>query len=310
MFPSLVRNFSFLGVSSLVCSLFPLGPFGFCVSSFVSSLFLWALLRLSRLACLDIGLFLSLLVPGSSFLFFSFSLRLMLLVPSYTPFVRWSSFWYLATARQVGVLRAVSRVVSFSGAVISLTCIPGFRAMPVSSFTPLPRSLRMLLGNFVGVLPGLLLLYPVRALRLYLARPAAISPCPFSLLFLFVLFLGPFSEGALSFFAFSLLVHLPLLLLLGVLRRLLLLPLLPFGLIACGVLRLLGFFRIMLFSLLSLRLLLNLLLLSLLRFTLCRCSSPLQCFRVRSVVPDSSVVSYVFFFLRCCPSLLCHLSVH
>ena len=72
--------------------LFPLGPFGFRASSFVSGLFLWARLwrscLSSRLACFAIGLFLSLLVPGSSFLFFSFSLRLGLLVPSFAPLAR------------------------------------------------------------------------------------------------------------------------------------------------------------------------------------------------------------------------------
>ena len=91
-----------------------------------------------------------------------------------------------------------------------------------------------------------------------------------------------FSEGALSFFVFSPLVHLtrPLLLLLGILHLLLLLSLLPFGLIACEVLWLRGFFRLMLFSLLSLSLLLGLLLLSSLRFTLCRYSSlPVFSFR-------------------------------
>ena len=157
-FPSLVPDFHLPGVSSLVRCLFPLGSFGFRASSFVSGLFRWALLWLSclssRLVCFAVGLFLSLLVPGSSFLLL-FSLRLMLLVPSFTPLARWSSFWCLAAARLVRDLRAVSRVYS----VVLLSPLPVFRvfrAMPVSSFTLLPRSLGTLLGAFVGVLPGLL----------------------------------------------------------------------------------------------------------------------------------------------------------
>ena len=157
--PSLVPDFSLAGVSSLVRCLFPLGPFGFSAYSFVSGLFRWALLRLSclssRLVCFAIGPFLSLLVPGSSFLLFSFSLRLLLLVPSFTHLARWSSFWCLATARLVRVLRAVYRVVSSVVLFSPLPVFRVFRAMPVSSFALLPRSLRTLLGTFVGVLPGL-----------------------------------------------------------------------------------------------------------------------------------------------------------
>ena len=68
-------------------------------------------------------------------------------------------------------------------------------------------------------------------------------------------------------------------LLLGVLRLLLLLlPLLPFVLIACMVLPLRGFFCVVLFSLLSLRLLLLLLLLSSLHFNRGRYGSPLPVF--------------------------------
>ena len=150
-----------------------------------------------------------------------------------------------------------------------------FRALPVS-FTPLPRSLRSLLGAFVGVLPGFLCcdlsvlgVFLLLVLILFLLVPRSLS--------------WTFSEGAVSFFAFFPLGHLPLplLLLLGVLRLLLLLPLLPFVLIACGVLLLHVFFGVMLFSLLSLRLLLGLLLSSL-RFTLGRYSSPLPVFSFKA----------------------------
>ena len=177
----------------------------------------------------------------------------------FTPVARWSSFWCLASARLVRVLRAVSRVVS---SVVMFSPFPVFqvsRAMPVSSFPSLLRSLRTLLGALVAVIPGLLLLCPVRTWRLSLARPDALSPGPCSLLFFLVLFLGSFLRGLIVFFVFSPLGHppLPLLLLLGVLRLLLILPLLPFVLIACRVLPLRGFFRVMLFSLLSMQLLLE-----------------------------------------------------
>ena len=259
MFPSLIWSFSLPGVSSLVRCLFPLGSFGFRASSFVSVLFLWALLWLycvsSRQACFAIGLFLSLLVPGSWFLFFSFSLCLVLWVPSHTPLTRWSSFWCLATARQVGALRAVSHLVSFSGAVISLTCIPGFHAMPVSSFTLLPRSLHMLLGTFCRrssgvtfVVLSVLCVFLSCSSCYFFSLSSFAFVSPHSLLFSPRSLSRTFSKGALSFFAFSPLVRLPLPLLLGVLCLLLLLPLLPFGLIACGVLQLHGLFCAVFFS--------------------------------------------------------------
>ena len=99
-FPSLVRGFSLLRVSSLVLCLSTLGPFGFRVSSLDSVLFLCSLLRLScassRLACFALGPFLSLLVLGSSFLFLSPSLRLVFLLPSCAILPRMSSFWCLS----------------------------------------------------------------------------------------------------------------------------------------------------------------------------------------------------------------------
>ena len=92
---------------------------------FVSALFRWALLRLSCLpsclVCFTIGLLFSLLVPGFSFLLFPFSLCFFLLVPSFPPFSRWSSFSCLASARLVRVLWAVSYVVS--SVVLSLTSL-------------------------------------------------------------------------------------------------------------------------------------------------------------------------------------------
>ena len=179
----------------------------------------------------------------------------------------------------------MSRVVSFSGAVTSLSCIPGFRATPVSSFIPLPRSLRTLFGDFCRRSSGFTVVVSCPCFAFF-----SCSSCYYFSLSSFA-FVSPrflsqtFSEGALSFFVFSLLVRLPppLLLLLGVLRLILLLPLLPFGLLACWVSRL-SELRVMLFSLLSFRLLLGLLLMSSLHFLygdtvlLFRCFSFRACF--------------------------------
>ena len=171
----------------------------------------------------------------------------------------------------------------FCGDVLSLPCLPGF-SCDACVFFPSAYS-------FFAYAPWrpcrrysrVALLCPVRTWRLSLACPDALSPGPRSLLFLIVLLLGSFLRGLIVFFAFSPLgrLPLPLLLLLGVLR--LLLPLLPFVLIACGVLRLHGFFRVMLFSLLSLRLLL-VLLLSSLRFNIGRYGSPLPLFFVSGLL--------------------------
>ena len=107
----------------------------------------------------------------------------------------------LATALRVGELQAVSREVSFSGSDAYLSYLPEFRAKTVSAVNPLPRSFCVRsLEDFVGDLPDELLLCPVRALRLYLARTSSISPHPRSL------FVSPrspspsLSKNALSFF--------------------------------------------------------------------------------------------------------------
>ena len=127
LFPFLVPVFSLLDVSSLAHCLFPLGPSGFR-PSFCFRTFRWALLRLSylsfRLVCFAIGLFHSLLVPGSSFLLFSFSLYLLLLVPSFPPLARWFCFCCLASGRLVRFLWVVFRILFFCGAVLSLPYIP------------------------------------------------------------------------------------------------------------------------------------------------------------------------------------------
>ena len=160
LFPSFVPDFSLPVVSSLVHCLFPLGPFRFRASSFVSGLFRWALLRLSCPLLLS-GLFHHWAFP--------FLARSRFLVPPhlvFSPLDVVGTFFY---ALRQAFLFLVSRHCPsgscpscsvpchfFCYAVISLTCIPGFSWLPVSSFTPLPRSLRSLLGAFVGVIPGLL----------------------------------------------------------------------------------------------------------------------------------------------------------
>ena len=85
----------------------------------------------------------------------------------------------LATARRVGELQAVSAVVSPSGEDLFLSYLPVFRAKLESEAHPLPRSFRVRsLADFVGVLTVELLLCPVSALRIYLARTASLPSRP------------------------------------------------------------------------------------------------------------------------------------
>ena len=107
----------------------------------------------------------------------------------------------LAIARRVGELQAVSSSVSFSGDDLYLSYLPEFCAKAESSVRPLPRSFCVRsLKDFVGDLPEVLPLCPVRALHVYLSCTASISPRPRSL------FVSPrspsrsLSKNALSFF--------------------------------------------------------------------------------------------------------------
>ena len=107
----------------------------------------------------------------------------------------------LATARRVGELQAVSRVVSFSGSVMYLSYLPELRAKTESSANPLPRSFCVpSLSDFVGDLPDELLLCPVHAFRLYISQTSSVSPRPRTL------FVSPhsplhtLSKNALGFF--------------------------------------------------------------------------------------------------------------
>ena len=107
----------------------------------------------------------------------------------------------LATAKRIGELQAVARVVSYSGDDIYLSYVPEFRAKTESESNPLPRSFVVRsLKEFVGNLEDELLLCPVRALKIYLKRTERLLPHPRTL------FVSPrctfrsLSKNAVSFF--------------------------------------------------------------------------------------------------------------
>ena len=114
----------------------------------------------------------------------------------------------LATGHCVGELGVVSRAVSFSGSDVFLSYLPEFRAKTESSVNPLPHSFCVQsLADFVGDLPGELLLCPVRALRHYLSRTASLSPRPRSLFVCPRSPSRPLSKNALSFFLHDVISH-------------------------------------------------------------------------------------------------------
>ena len=107
----------------------------------------------------------------------------------------------LATAKRIGEIQALSRLVSFVRADACLSYVPEFVAKTESLSNPIPRSfLVKSLSDFVAGLHEELLLCPVRALRIYLDRMASFSPLPRCL------FLSPrrpsraLSKNAVSFF--------------------------------------------------------------------------------------------------------------
>ena len=138
----------------------------------------------------------------------------------------------------------------FCGAVLSLPCVPGFSrvacvffpsASSLFAYSPLSSLFQ---GCFLVSCPYLAFFSCSSCCFFCRSSLPLVSPRSLSRVF---------SEGAPGFFVFSPLRCLPLLLLLlGVLRLLL-----PFVLLVCRVLPLRGFFRVMPFSLLSLRLLRN-----------------------------------------------------
>ena len=107
----------------------------------------------------------------------------------------------LATARRVGELQAVSAVVSSSGEDLFLSYFPELRAKLESEAHPLPRLILVRsLADFVGDLPDELLLCPVRALCIYLARTASLPSRPCALFVSPCAPSRPLSKNALSFF--------------------------------------------------------------------------------------------------------------
>ena len=107
----------------------------------------------------------------------------------------------LATAKRMGELQALSRLVSFVHADACVSYVPEFVAKTESLSNPIPRSfLVKSLSDFAAGLQEELLLCPVRALCIYLDRSAPFSPLPRRL------FLPPrrpsraLSKNAISFF--------------------------------------------------------------------------------------------------------------
>ena len=77
----------------------------------------------------------------------------------------------LATAKRVGELQALSRLVSFSSSAAGLSYVPEFVAKTETATRPLPRSFEVKsLGDFAAGLLEELLLCPVRSLTAYMAK--------------------------------------------------------------------------------------------------------------------------------------------
>ena len=88
----------------------------------------------------------------------------------------------LATAKRVGELQALSRLVSFSSSAAGLSYVPEFVAKTETATRPLPRSFEVKsLGDFAAGLPEELLLYPVRSLSAYMARTLQLVNRPWRL---------------------------------------------------------------------------------------------------------------------------------
>ena len=83
----------------------------------------------------------------------------------------------LATAKRVGELQALSRIVSFVGGDACLSYVPEFVAKSESLSRSIPRSfLVKSLSDFAAGLENDLLLFPVRALHLYLDQTLSLAP--------------------------------------------------------------------------------------------------------------------------------------
>ena len=79
----------------------------------------------------------------------------------------------LATAKRVGELQALSRIVSFSSSSAGLSYVPEFVAKTETATRPLPRTFEVKsLSDFAAGFPEELLLCPVRSLSAYVVRTA------------------------------------------------------------------------------------------------------------------------------------------
>ena len=110
-------------------------------------------------------------------------------------------FVALATAKRVGELQPVSRMVSFVGSDACLSYVPEFVAKPESFSNPLPCSfLVKSLSDFAAGLEYDLLLCLVRTLRVYLCRTDSFSPLPCRLFVSPCLPSHSLSKNAIAFF--------------------------------------------------------------------------------------------------------------
>ena len=114
----------------------------------------------------------------------------------------------LATAKRVGELQALSRIVSFSSSSAGLAYVPEFLAKTETAVRPLPRTFAIQsLGDFAAGLQEDLLLCPVRSLSEYVARTSDFVNRPRRL------FVSPrcpsraMSRSGISYFLREVIVH-------------------------------------------------------------------------------------------------------
>ena len=114
----------------------------------------------------------------------------------------------LDTAKRVGEIQALSRVVSFSSSSAGLSYVPEFLAKTETAVRPLPCSFSIQsLQGFAAGLPEDLLLCPVRSVREYLRRTSSFVNRPRRL------FVSPprpscaMSENDISFLLREVIVH-------------------------------------------------------------------------------------------------------
>ena len=106
-----------------------------------------------------------------------------------------------ATAKHVGELQALSSIVTFVQGDACLSYVPDFVAKSESLSRTIPRSfLVRSLSDFAAGLDDDLLLCPVRALRIYLARLSTLSPLRRRLFVSPSRPSRPLSKNAVSFF--------------------------------------------------------------------------------------------------------------